>query len=220
MILVLNTKCIKYRIAGFTLQFIWGFFMSKGMLFVVSAPSGAGKTTLISRIRKLFPDLLYSISCTTRYPRSGEKNGEHYYFVSIDEFMDMIKDDLFLEWKHVHGNYYGTPALPVKEAILKSKQIMLDIDVQGAKEVFKKVPESVGIFITVLDFTILEKRLRARGSDTEAVIQTRLKNAVIEMTEAGLFKYKIVNEDLNKAVEEFAAIITLYRNDRVDLKLP
>jgi guanylate kinase len=181
--------------------------MRKGVLFVISAPSGAGKSSLIEKIRPLFPDMLYSVSCTTRLPRPNEIEGVHYHFVSRERFQEMIDKRQFLEWKEVHGNRYGTPAQPVIEAIRRGQRMILDIDVQGAAEVFKTFQQAVGIFITAPDWTVLEQRLRTRGTDSEASIRTRMKNAVWELEQANLFAYGIVNDDLSRAAEQLSSII-------------
>lgn len=182
--------------------------MGKGTLFVISAPSGAGKSTLIARIRQIFPQIRYSISCTSRPPRKGEAEAVDYYFVGTDKFRMMIQRDEFLEWKEVHGNLYGTPVAPVNECLASARRMILDIDVEGAKEVFKKVPGAVGIFITAPSMTVLEQRLRLRGTDSEGSIRTRMINAAREMEQAGMFKYQIINADLEEAVEELAGIIS------------
>jgi guanylate kinase len=181
--------------------------MGNGMLFVIAAPSGAGKSTLIERIRPLFPDMLYSISCTTRAPRDSEVNGIHYYFVSEERFLEMVDNDEFLEWKEVHTRLYGTPAAPVMEAVARGRRMVLDIDVHGALEVFRKVQESVGIFVSVKDLSVLETRLRQRGADSEESIRIRLQNAPQEMAFRESFTYWIVNDVLDKAVQEMAFII-------------
>ncbi|MBI4962163.1 MAG: guanylate kinase [Desulfomonile tiedjei] len=181
--------------------------MKEGRLFVISAPSGAGKSTLIERLRALSPDLAYSISCTTRQPRGDEKDGIHYYFLSRDRFETMIRNDEFLEFKEVHGNFYGTPAEPVAEVLKRGGSIILDIDVMGALEVFKRVRNAVGVFISAPDMEALEKRLRARGTDSEASIQTRMRNAVREIEIGSSFQYQIVNDDLERAVKDLASII-------------
>lgn len=181
--------------------------MSKGTLFVISAPSGAGKTTLINAVRPLFPNILYSVSYTTRSPRPGEVEGVSYYFVKTDQFERMIKSDEFLEWKKVHGNYYGTPRGPVTRALATGKKMILDIDVQGAMDVFARVPGAVGIFITVPDLQVLEDRLRKRGTDSEETISLRLANATAEIEAAEKFDYTVVNNDLAQAVKEMTRII-------------
>jgi len=181
--------------------------MKKGTLFVISAPSGAGKSTLIETVRPMFPHMLYSVSCTTRAMRGGEIHGKDYYFVTKDEFQRMIENGDFIEWKPVHGNMYGTPAGPVRKAIETGQSMILDIDVEGAKEVFRAFPDAVGIFISVPDMMTLEKRLRLRGTDSEESVTIRLANARREMELASIFRYQIVNDDLEKAVGDLASII-------------
>jgi len=182
--------------------------MAKGTLFVVSAPSGAGKTTLINAIRPLFPNLLYSVSYTTRPPREGEVEGASYYFVRTDQFERMIRSDEFLEWKKVHGNYYGTPRGPVTQALAAGRKMILDIDVQGAMDVFSRVPGAIGIFITVSDLNVLEERLRKRGTDSEEAIRLRIANAAREMEAADKFDYTVTNDDLGQAVKDLTRIIS------------
>jgi guanylate kinase len=181
--------------------------MGKGLLFVVSAPSGAGKSTLIERIRPLFPDMLYSVSCTTRPARTGEIEGVHYSFLAIERFRGMIRENRFLEWKEVHGNLYGTPADPVKQAIANGRRMILDIDVEGAAEVFKNFPDAVGIFICAPSPEVLAQRLRTRGTDSSESIDIRLRNACKEMERAGMFRHVVVNDDLDVATQRIAAII-------------
>jgi guanylate kinase len=181
--------------------------MKKGMLFVISAPSGAGKSTLIKMIRPMFPDMLYSVSCATRAKRKGEIEGKDYYFVTRGKFQKMIEDGEFIEWKLVHGAMYGTPARPVRKAIETGQSMILDIDVEGAKEVFRAFPDAVGIFVNAPDMITLEKRLRLRGTESEESIATRLANALRENEMASIFQYQIVNDDLEKAVSDLAAVI-------------
>ena len=181
--------------------------MAKGVLFVISAPSGAGKSTIIDRIRPMFPDMLYSVSCTTRPPRRGEQDGVHYFFVDADHFKQMIANDEFLEWKEVHANRYGTPARRVRDALASGRSMILDIDVKGALEVFEKVPESIGIFINAPSLEELEERLRRRKTDSEESIRIRLANAVGETAIGRNFCYQIVNDDLDGAVNELASVI-------------
>ncbi len=181
--------------------------MSTGTLFVISAPSGAGKSTLLERIRPLFPDMRYSISCTTRRPREGEVAGVNYHFVDRDGFEEIREGQGFLEWKEVHGNLYGTPVGPVEEVLSYGGRMILDIDVQGAREVFVRFPSAVGIFVMAPDFRVLEQRLRDRGADSEESIRLRVKNAREEVTHAGLFPHRIVNDELEPAVQELVEII-------------
>ncbi len=173
----------------------------------MSAPSGAGKSTLIAKIRQMFPDILYSVSCTTRSPRTGETDGVEYHFLDHETFEAMTAADEFLEWKEVHGNRYGTPRLPVLRALAENRRMILDIDVQGAAEVFKRLPQSVGIFILAPSLEVLEQRLRKRGTDSEEVIRRRLAAAAGEIHFADMFQHKIVNDDLGTAVESLAEIM-------------
>lgn len=191
--------------------------MASSVLFVISAPSGGGKTTLIARLRVLFPDMAYSVSCTTRRPRGGEVDGEDYYFLDTDRFRRMIDQGEFLEWKEVHGNLYGSPAGPVRRCLESGRAMIMDIDVEGAKEVFREMPQAVGIFITPPDMNVLEERLRGRGTDSEEVITRRIENAKDELAAADLFKYQVVNRDLEETVERLAAII---RNELTRSKDP
>ena len=181
--------------------------MKKGTLFVISAPSAAGKSTLVRIMRSMFPEMLYSVSCATRAARKGEIEGKDYYFVTKDKFQEMIEAGEFIEWKPVHGAMYGTPAGPLREAIETGQSMILDIDVEGAKEVFRAFPDAVGIFISVPDMITLEKRLRLRGTDSEESVVTRLANARRETEMASIFRYQIVNDDLEKAVSDLASII-------------
>jgi guanylate kinase len=181
--------------------------MLKGKLFVISAPSGAGKSTLIQGILPLFPDMLYSVSCTTRPPRLGETDGMSYFFLNKAQFKEMIEKDKFLEWKTVHGNFYGTPSLPVQQALTAGRRMVLDIDVQGALEVFSKVDEAVGIFVTAPDLGALQERLRSRSTESDESIRIRMKNAVAEMAYRNRFKYQVVNDELDRAIQELAAVI-------------
>jgi len=182
-------------------------FMKEGTLFVISAPSGAGKSTLIDIVRPMFPDMLYSISCTTRAPRKGEVDGKDYHFITKDRFQRMVDNGEFTEWKLVHGNMYGTPSGPIRDAVISGKRVILDIDVEGAREVFKTFPQAIGIFISAPDMTTLERRLRLRGSDSEESIRLRVTNARRETEMISMFRYHIVNDDLEKAVNDLASII-------------
>lgn len=179
----------------------------KPTLFVISAPSGAGKSTLIKNISPFFPDMRYSISCATRPARKGEIDSVSYYFISESKFKSMAKAGEFLEWKNVHGNLYGTPAQAVRDVLKNGGRMIMDIDVEGAKEVFGKIPEAVGIFIKAPCLAELERRLRKRKTDSEESIRVRMLNAHHETSMAHLFKYCIVNDELRKAVNELIDII-------------
>ena len=178
----------------------------KGRLFVISAPSGAGKTTLVKRILKRFNNLSYSVSHTTRKPRKNEVHGRDYFFVSIDEFMaDIEKGDL-LEWALVHGNYYGTSKTFVETMLDRGKSIILDIDVQGAEKIINSGLDPVTIFIMPPDFDTLAQRLEKRGTDSAGVIAQRLENAKTEIDQKDNYQYIIVNDDLDAATEQLGQI--------------
>ena len=183
----------------------------KSKLFVMSAASGAGKTTLKDKVIGEFPDIVYSISATTRAPREGEVNGVHYFFKTKEEFEQMIKDDALVEYNLVHGNYYGTPKSFVEDMLKQGKRVLFDIDVFGKVNFDKVYPEATGILILPPSEEELERRLRGRGTDSEEVIQTRLRNAKKEMEFAktkGKYEYTIVNDDLERAADELRKILT------------
>jgi len=183
----------------------------KGRLFVITAPSGAGKSSLIQAILKEDPSLRLSISYTTRAPRPGEQNGREYHFVDEREFLAMRGRGEFLESAEVHGYRYGTAKRAIDEALSRGHDLLLEIDWQGARQVRELHPDCVGIFILPPSVEELERRLRARGLDAEAVIQRRLANARDELAHAGEFKYAIINKDFAVAKGELSEII---RNER------
>ncbi|VGO17111.1 Guanylate kinase [Pontiella desulfatans] len=190
---------------------------SRPLMIVVSAPSGAGKSTLCNRLVDEFPSVKYSVSCTTREPRGEEKDGEHYYFLSKKEFKERIKNGEFLEYAKVHGNYYGTLEDTVLYAMEEGSHVLLDIDVQGAKQIRESLvrldlrhPIRRGftdIFISPPSMEELEKRLRGRGTDEEKVIQKRLENAAAELACRTEYSFQIVNDDLEKAYRELKTVI-------------
>ncbi len=182
-----------------------------GNLYIVSAPSGTGKTTLCRIIMDTFNRIGYSISHTTRSPRDGEVNGIDYYFVSKDEFQAMVKKDSLAEWAEVHGNFYGTSVNYLNECLSKGEDILLDIDVNGAKQILKKYPDAVTIFIMPPSMEALKERLKARGTDAPDVIKKRLVNADNEILEKNFYQHIIINDDLKTAEQELAAILTNYR---------
>jgi guanylate kinase len=176
--------------------------MSRGRIFVFSAPSGAGKTTLIDGVRQAIPEMVYSISATTRPPREGEINGRHYIFLSDAEFRSRLERDEFAEWACVHGHYYGTPKSLVNGTINAGLPIIMDIDVYGKKKFDEIYPEAIGILILPPSLQELERRLRARQTDDEATIRLRLANARTEIEFAeknGKYEYTIVNDNLANA---------------------
>lgn len=180
-------------------------------LFIIAAPSGGGKTTLCREVRKWFPDMLYSVSYTTRKRRDGEQEGVDYHFVDKTDFESGIAAGKWAEWALVHGNYYGTSADLLDAGLADGRDILLDIDVQGARQVLQNYPNSVAIFILPPSLEVLQQRLTARGTDSAESIAVRLKNAEKEMKQKDLFHHVIVNDQLSKAVPELIAIIENYR---------
>ena len=183
----------------------------KNKLFVMSAASGAGKTTLKDLVIKDFPDIKYSISATTRKPREGEIDGVHYFFKTKEEFEQMIKNDALVEYNLVHGNYYGTPKSFVEKTLAEGNRVLFDLDVFGKVNFDKVYPDATGIFILPPSEEELERRLRGRGTDSEDVIQLRLANAKKEIEFAktkGKYEYTIVNDNLQKAADELRAILS------------
>jgi guanylate kinase len=182
----------------------------KNKLFVMSAASGAGKTTLKDKVIGEFPDIVYSISATTRKPREGEVDGVHYFFKTKEEFEKLIKEDGLIEWNEVHGNYYGTPKFFVEDMLRQGKRVIFDLDVFGKVNFDKVYPDATGILILPPSEEELERRLRGRGTDSEEVIRLRLENAKKEMEFAktkGKYEYTIVNDDLERAADELRAIL-------------
>lgn len=182
-----------------------------GTLFVVSAPSGAGKTTLVHRLIESDPLLRLSVSYTTRAPRPGEQNGVHYHFVSPAQFRTMVENGAFLEWAEVHGNYYGTARAWVEAELAAGRDVVLEIDWQGARQIKARFPACVTIFILPPSFAELEARLRKRASDSDAVIAKRLANAHEELRHVHEFEYAIINDCLDVATQELIAVVTAER---------
>jgi len=182
-----------------------------GRLFVITAPSGAGKSSLIQALLKADPSLKLSISYTTRAPRRGEANGREYHFVDEPTFLAMRSRGEFLESAEVHGNRYGTSNRVIREALARGEDLILEIDWQGARQVRALFPDCVGIFIHPPSMEELERRLRARGQDAEEVIQRRLANARSELAHAGEFDYAIINKDFDTARQALAEIISKER---------
>lgn len=190
------------------------FYKSKGILFVVSAPSGAGKTTLCYRLSKELSNLAFSVSHTTRKPRQGEVEGRDYYFVSDEKFKEMISSGAFVEWAEVHGNRYGTSRAELDRLFSKGNDVILDIDIQGAMQIKKSGTFGTFIFILPPSMRVLEERLRGRGTDDEDVIRLRLANAVGEIKYFKEYDYIIVNDVLDDALEQLRMVIKVTR-DRV-----
>jgi guanylate kinase len=182
-----------------------------GRLFVITAPSGAGKTSLIDAVMKADPSLKISVSYTTRAPRPGEKDGVDYHFVGDAEFLAMRDRGEFLESAEVHGNRYGTSKKVILDALARGEDLILEIDWQGAQQVRRLYPDAVGVFILPPSIEELERRLRGRAQDSEAVIRRRVENAREEISHQSEFKYTIINKDFETARQSLAEII---RNER------
>ncbi len=182
-----------------------------GLLFVITAPSGAGKSSLIDALLAEDPHLKLSISYTTRAPRPGEINGREYHFVDEKTFLAMLERGEFLESAEVHGNRYGTSQSVIREALARGQDLMLEIDWQGAQQVRRLYPQSIGVFILPPEVAELERRMRARGQDSDAVIRRRLASAEEEISHAPEFDYVIINKDFDVAKRDLQAIIRVER---------
>ncbi len=180
----------------------------KGKLFVISGPSGAGKSTVVFKAVENRDDVCFSISVTTRKPRPGEVDGKENFFVDLDRFKEMVENDELLEHAEYVANSYGTPRAYVQKNLDAGMNVLLDIEVQGARQVHEKMPEAVMIFIVPPSMEVLKQRLENRGTDTERAIEARLIRAKQEYAEADFYDYIIVNDDADKAAKEFEAIIT------------
>ena len=186
--------------------------LAAGDLFIVSSPSGGGKTTLISKLlTRHAGDLHFSVSHTTRSRRNGEENGREYHFVTAKEFRGMIGREEFLEWAEVHGNLYGTARKEVLPRLVAGQDVILDIDVQGVRQVKDKYPASIAVFILPPSAAELSRRLRARGLDDEGQIEKRLANAAREIDEVSHYDYAIINDDLERALVELSSIVSAAR---------
>ena len=200
--------------------------MARGNLFVISGPAGAGKTEIVKKLLKLHPEIGISVSCTTRNPRPGEVDGVSYFFVTEEKFDQMIAENGFYEWAHVHQNRYGTPRAYVEEQLAQGRDMILEIDVQGCLQVMEQDKDVTGIFICPPSRENLEGRLRGRGTETEESIRVRLGNVAMEVEQAYKYDYVIIHQDWNEvpnaldiAVDEVANIIStrkLATANRVD----
>jgi len=179
----------------------------KGMVIIMSAPSGAGKTSICDAVVKKNKNIVYSISTTTRTPRKGEKNGREYYFVTEAQFKDEIKQKQFVEWAKVHNNYYGTSKKILESIISKGKDVLLDIDVQGAIKIKKQYKDALMIFVMAPSLKILKQRLIKRNKDSKAVINIRLKNAEKEISYINKYDYLIINDKLDESIKNVENII-------------
>lgn len=186
-----------------------------GKLYVISAPSGAGKSTLVLRLLARVPELAYSISHTTRSPRGAERDGEDYHFVSVPEFTRIRDTGGFAEWARVHDNFYGTSKERLEAFLKAGKSVVLDIDVQGARQVLGHYPEAVTIFVKPPSLEELERRLKNRGTDSPETIKKRRRNAEGEMAQEHLYRHVLVNDDLDRATDELTGIIRGYEEARI-----
>ena len=184
---------------------------NRGELFVITGPSGVGKATVLGRLMKNIDNVYVSISATTRKPREGEQNGKDYFFMNRDEFEKLISDDKFLEYAEYVGNYYGTPRGSVEEMLANGKDVILEIEVQGALKVKEKCPEANMVFIIPPSFSALEFRLRSRGTETDEVIAKRLEKSRSEYEMVDKYDYIVVNDDIDKAADEIRCIIMASR---------
>lgn len=195
----------------------------RGMLFVISGPAGAGKSEIVKTVLKKHPDVSLSVSCTTRAPRPGERDGVHYHFVDDARFDELVKEDAFYEWAHVHQNRYGTLKSVVQKQLEQGNDLILEIDVQGCLQVLEQDPSAVGIFVCPPSRENLEKRLRARGTESEESIRVRLNNVAGEVATAYKYHYVIIHQDwrdvptaLEIASDEVYAIINAKRCEKVN----
>jgi len=184
---------------------------NRGHLFVVSAPSGAGKTTLCGAVLKHFNAMIYSVSYTTRSPRKGEKDAVDYHFISPVEFKNGIIDQKWAEWAEVHGHYYGTSAEFLDNGLSAGKDILADIDVQGTIQILARHPDCISIFIAPPSLETLRHRLESRGLDSAAVIEQRLHNAKDEMAQKDIYRHVIVNDQLREAKKQLISLVQKYR---------
>jgi len=182
--------------------------MEKGLLIVLSGPSGTGKGTVCKALLKKRPDIALSVSCTTRAPRAGEVHGQHYFFTDREDFERRIADGAFLEYANVFSNFYGTPRGFVEETLAQGKDVLLEIDVQGALQVKESAPDGVFIFLIPPSMEELEKRIRSRATETEEKICERLSKANAEMSLMDKYDYVIVNDEVDRVVEKIEAILT------------
>lgn len=180
--------------------------MPLGRLFVIAGPSGAGKGTLIAELLKRHPEVWLSVSATTRKPRKGEEEGREYHFLDEEEFREKARRGEFLEWAEVHGNLYGTPRERVEEKLGQGRDVILEIDVQGARQVRERMPEAVSVFIFPPSAEVLEERLRQRGTEDEEELRRRLAKAAEESEERRDYDHVVVNDQLDRAAAELCAI--------------
>jgi guanylate kinase len=187
-------------------------------VFIISAPSGSGKSTLVSRLLANVSNLMFSVSYTTRKPRGAEVNGQSYHFVSREAFEGMLARNEFLEWAEVFGNYYGTHRKALEEAQERGKDLVLDIDIQGARQLKDQIPEAVTVFILAPSRQILEQRLRARCEDRDDVIERRLREAALEIGNYHAYDYVLINRDLAESDAVLSSIVHAERVRRTRIE--
>lgn len=187
---------------------------AQGLIFVISAPSGAGKTTLCSLIREHFGDLAYSVSYTTRSPRPGEVDGKDYFFIPTETFRHGIASGRWAEWAQVHGNYYGTSAEWIRQTLAEGRDILMDIDVQGARQIVACFPAAVTIFIMPPSFESLRQRILKRGGDDPDMVELRLHNARTEMNQKDFYRHVVINDQLATATAGLIRLMQDYRENR------
>ena len=183
----------------------------RGFLLILSGPSGAGKNTVLDAARERLPDLLYSVSATTRPRRPLEKEGQDYFFLTKEEFQRRVETGDFLEWAEFCGHYYGTPMAYITESLEKGRVVVMDIDIQGARQVKEKMPEAVFVFLLPPTLAELESRLRGRSSDSDVAIRRRLDTALSELKAGIDYDYVICNDEIDRAADKLVAIITAER---------
>ncbi len=185
--------------------------MNKGGVFIIAGPSGSGKDTILKELFKKCPDIKFSISSITRPMRVGEIEGEKYNFITREKFEEMLKNDELLEYNVYVGNYYGTPKTPVLSAVEGGYDIIIEVDVNGAKSIREKLPEAVSIFIMPPSYAELRRRLSGRGTESEEVIEQRMHESLSEISRAAEFDYIVVNDDIEKAVDDIIEVISCSR---------
>ena len=183
----------------------------RGRLYILSGPAGVGKGTVLRRVFEKLDNIAYSVSCTTRTPRPGERDGTDYVFMDEASFKKMVSEERFLEWANVHGHFYGTRKDVVEDILNSGRDVVLEIDVQGASQVKKKMPEAVMIFIQPPSFEELVRRLRKRGTEGPEEFELRILNAKEEMSHAGEYEHMIINDKIEQAADDLIKIVKKYR---------
>ncbi len=187
----------------------------RGRFYVLSGPAGVGKGTVLKKVFEKLDNIVYSVSCTTRLPRPRETDGVHYVFMDEPSFKKMVEEDKFLEWACVHGHFYGTRKDIAEKALEEGKDVLLEIDVQGASQIKEKMPDAVMIFIQPPSFEELVRRLKKRGTEGPEELELRIRNAKTEMSYANEYEYMIINDKVEKAADDFIEIVKKYREGSI-----